>query len=306
MDKRKASPQRKLSLLRRASLQRKISFQRKFIQLLSALIYNANLPGFVSGELYKGSTKGICVPGLNCYSCPGAVGACPLGSLQSGLSAVPRKFPLYVLGFLLLVGLLLGRLVCGFLCPFGLIQELFYKIPSPKLKKNRVTKKLSWLKYAVLVVLVLLIPLWTAIANGVAVPAFCKYLCPAGTLEGGFLLAALRPEYRPLLGWLFSWKAALCVLILVACVFCYRSFCRFLCPLGAIYGLFNRVALFAFRIDEDKCTRCGICTRKCLLDVEQLGDRECIQCGACRAHCPHDAIYFGNDTFRFAKKKASK
>ena len=184
-------------------------FRRRCIQLVSALLYNAHLPGFLSGSIFKGSVKGVCVPGLNCYSCPGAVGSCPLGALQNALSNLPNKLPLYIAGFLLLVGVGLGRVVCGFLCPFGLIQELLHKIPSPKLRKNRWTRKLSWLKYGVLVVFVVALPVWYAFARGLPVPTFCKYICPAGTLEGGFPLLALRTEYRSLAGWLFSWKALL-------------------------------------------------------------------------------------------------
>lgn len=269
-----------------------LEFRRRCIQLLSALIYNANLSGFVSGSLYKGSTKGICVPGLNCYSCPGAVGSCPLGALQNGLAAIPRKFPFYVLGLLLLFGLLLGRLICGFLCPFGLIQELLYKIPSLKLKKNKWTKRLSWLKYVILAFFVIAIPIWSALRRGVPLPAFCKYICPAGTLEGGVLLAVLRPEYRALLGWLFSWKALLCLLILLGSVFIFRNFCRFFCPLGALYSLFSRVAVFGIQVDESRCTHCDICTKTCLLDVEKVGDRECVQCGKCKEKCPCNAIHY--------------
>ena len=114
----------------------RLEFRRKCIQLVSALLYNANLPGFASGSIYKGPSKGVCVPGLNCYSCPGAVGSCPLGALQNALSNLPHKLPLYIAGFFLLTGIVLGRVVCGFLCPFGLIQELLHKIPTPKIKKT--------------------------------------------------------------------------------------------------------------------------------------------------------------------------
>ena len=272
---------------------KKAAFRRKCIQLASALLYNANFAGFASGTIYKGDPKGVCVPGLNCYSCPGAVAACPLGSLQNALSAMPNKLPLYIVGILMLLGLSLGRLICGFLCPFGLIQELLHKIPGKKIKKGQWSRKLSWLKYAVLAVFVIAIPLWYAFTSGYPLPGFCKYICPAGTLEGGIPLVAMREEYRSLAGWLFTWKTGLCAAILLLCVFCYRAFCRFLCPLGAIYSLFSRVALLAFRVDAGKCDGCGLCTRTCQMDVAHVGDRECIQCGQCRHICPRGAIYFG-------------
>ena len=273
----------------------KIPFKRRCIQLVSALLYNANLSGFASGSIYKGPTKGVCVPGLNCYSCPGAVGSCPLGALQNALSNLPNKLPLYLLGFLLLVGLALGRVVCGFLCPFGLIQELLHKIPTPKIKKSALTRRLRWLKYVILVVFVVWLPLWYAYVKGMPVPAFCKYICPAGTLEGGWPLMALREEYRALAGFLFHWKTGLCIAILSLCVFCYRAFCRFLCPLGAIYGLFAKIALLAVRVDKDLCIGCDLCVKHCKMDVDHVGDRECIHCGDCQSVCPVHAIYFGKE-----------
>ena len=274
---------------------KKPEFRRKCIQLVSALLYNANLQGFASGSIFKGQSKGLCVPGLNCYSCPGAVAACPLGALQNALSNLPNKLPLYIVGFLLLVGVGLGRVVCGFLCPFGLIQELLHKIPTPKIKKSRWTARLSWAKYGILAVFVVALPLWYAFAEGLPVPAFCKYICPAGTLEGGFPLVALRAEYRAIVGALFGWKTLVCVAILILCVFLYRAFCRFLCPLGAIYSLFSRVALLAVRVDESLCDNCGACTRVCQMDVKRVGDHECIQCGQCSRACHKNAIYFGKE-----------
>ena len=103
--------------------------KRKVIQIISTFLYNPNIFNFFEGKIYKGNAKSVCVPGLNCYSCPGAIGSCPLGSLQNSIANPLLKFPFYILGLLLLFGILLGRTICGFLCPFGLIQELLYKIP---------------------------------------------------------------------------------------------------------------------------------------------------------------------------------
>ena len=271
----------------------KMALSRRCIQLASALIYNANLAGFRDGSLYRGQSKGLCVPGLNCYSCPGAVASCPLGTLQNAISRMPQKAPYYIAGFLLLTGLVLGRIVCGFLCPFGLVQELLHKIPGPKIKKSLWTRRLSYLKYIILAVFVVIVPLWYAYAKGYPLPAFCKYICPAGTLEGGWPMVLLREDFRQVIGALFGWKTLVCVAVLVSCVFCYRAFCRFVCPLGAIYSLFARVALIAVRVDKSLCNDCGACVRRCPMDVRRVGDRECVQCGHCRASCPQNAIYFG-------------
>ncbi|MBQ9117114.1 MAG: 4Fe-4S binding protein [Clostridia bacterium] len=265
--------------------------KRRLIQLYAALLFNANLKGFGNGRIYTGPLKNICTPGLNCYSCPGASGACPLGALQNALGASNTRAPYYVIGIIMLYGLLLGRWICGFLCPFGLIQELLHKIPTPKLKKNRFTRVFSWLKYVILVLFVVILPLMYALRK-VPLPAFCKYICPAGTLEGamGLLSNKLNEDMLGMLGPLFTWKFLLLVCFVVACVFIYRFFCRFFCPLGALYGLFNRICFFGIKLDKPRCTDCGLCVSKCKMDIRHVGDHECISCGECISVCPTKAI----------------
>lgn len=265
--------------------------RRRLIQLYAALLYNANLKGFIEGQIYTGKTKNICVPGLNCYSCPAAAGACPLGALQNALASSRHRAPYYVIGLLLLFGLTLGRLICGFLCPFGLIQELLYKIKTPKIKKSRYTRILSYLKYVILTVFVVIIPLAYAVKS-LPLPAFCKYICPAGTMEGaiGLLSNPVNADKFSMLGILFTRKFVIMIFILTVCIFCYRAFCRFLCPLGAIYGFFCRIALLGVRLNPEVCTGCGLCVKKCKMDVRHIGDHECIQCGECMKVCPVHAI----------------
>ena len=266
---------------------------RRLIQLYSALLHNAHLKGFLDGEIYQGKAKYACVPGFNCYSCPGAVGACPLGSIQNALASSGHRAGWYVMGILLLFGVTLGRTICGWLCPLGLIQELLHKIPTYKLRKNRVTRALSWLKYVILAVFVVAIPLWYGLKHDIPVPGFCKYICPAGTLEGavGLLSNPNNTGLFGMLGILFTRKFTIMLIIGLACVFCYRSFCRFLCPLGAIYGLFNRFCLVGVRVDEKRCNSCGACVRSCGMDVRHVGDHECIHCAKCMDSCARKAIF---------------
>lgn len=267
--------------------------KRTFIQFLTAFLYNGNLPGFVSGKIWQGPSKSICVPGLNCYSCPGALGSCPLGALQSSLSGVILRFPFYVLGLLILFGLLLGRVICGWLCPFGLVQELLYKIPSPKLVKNKATQTLTKLKYIIGLLFVIILPLIFFFAVGVGSPTFCKYICPAGTLEAALPLLSTNPFLKQNLGALFNWKLFLLLVTIIASIVVYRPFCRFICPLGAFYSLFNKLSYFGIQVDKLKCIGCDACIRKCKMDCIRVGDRECINCGECIGVCPTNAISLG-------------
>lgn len=260
--------------------------KRRLTQLVCALLYNCNLKGFAKGKIYQGKAKSACVPGLNCYSCPGAVGSCPLGSLQSALVSSKYKINYYILGMLLLFGVIFGRIVCGLLCPFGLLQELLYKLPTKKIKKGKWSRILSYVKYMILAVFVIAIPIVKL------APGFCKYICPAGTLEGGIPLVATNEQLRTLIGELFSWKVFVLVIILISAVFVFRSFCRFLCPLGAIYSLFYKVSLCGVHVDKDKCVGCNECVRECLMDVKSVGDRECVHCGECIGKCPTCAISY--------------
>ena len=265
---------------------------RRLAQLYSALLHNAYIKGFIDGRIYTGGAKYACVPGFNCYSCPGAVGSCPLGALQNALASAGHRAGWYVLGIVLLFGVMLGRTICGWLCPLGLVQELLHKVPTPKLKKGPVTRALSWLKYVILAVFVVALPLWYGLRYDVPLPAFCKYICPAGTLEGavGHLANPANAAYYGMLGALFTRKFVIMLVIGLACVFCYRGFCRFICPLGAIYGLFNRFNVIGVKVDADRCNRCGACVQHCGMDVRRVGDHECIHCGQCMAVCSRGAL----------------
>ena len=182
---------------------------RGFIQAGATLLTNLHLPNFAKGALYQGGGKYVCVPGLNCYSCPGAAGACPVGAFQAVVGSSKFRFSYYITGILILFGVLLGRFICGFLCPFGWFQELLHKIPSPKLSTKKL-KPLRYLKYAVLLVMVVLLPLLAVNELGMGDPFFCKYLCPQGVLEGAIPLSLTNAGIRAALGKLFTWKPASC------------------------------------------------------------------------------------------------
>ena len=262
------------------------------IQLAATLVSNPFFLNFFQGKIYKGKLKSICVPGLNCYSCPAAAASCPIGALQAVIGSSKFQFAYYMIGLLIFIGVLLGRVVCGFLCPFGWFQELLHKIPTKKCS----TKKLhflTYLKYVILGVFVIILPMTLVNELGMGDPFFCKYICPAGILEGGIPLSLADETIRASLGWLFTWKSCILLGLIVLSVFFYRPFCKWLCPLGAFYALFNKVSLYRFRIDRDKCTSCGACAKVCKMDVEVYktpNHTECIRCGDCLRTCPHGAI----------------
>ena len=267
---------------------------RGFIQAGATLLTNIHLPNFAKGTLYQGSGKYVCVPGLNCYSCPGAAGACPVGAFQAVVGSSKFRFSYYITGILILFGVLLGRFICGFLCPFGWFQELLHKIPSPKLSTKKL-KPLRYLKYAVLLVMVVLLPLLAVNELGMGDPFFCKYLCPQGVLEGAIPLSLTNAGIRTALGKLFTWKACILLAVIVGSVVFYRPFCKWLCPLGAFYALLNKVSLFQMRVDPHKCVSCGACARACKMDVDITktpNHAECIRCGMCMKACPMDAIQY--------------
>ena len=84
--------------------------------------------------------------------------------------------------------------------------------------------------------------------------------------------------------------------VLAAAAVIHRPFCRYLCPLGAFYALFNRFSFYRLSLDTDKCVGCGRCERVCPMAVEVtkgLDGGECIRCGACRPVCPTGAIGIG-------------
>ena len=182
---------------------------RTWVQLCFTALSNGYAAGFLQGTIYKGKLKFVCLPGLNCYSCPGALGSCPIGAFQAVIASRDYKLTYYVTGFLMLVGAVLGRFVCGWLCPFGLVQDLLYKIPFPgKRKLLPGDRWLKYLKYAILIGFVILLPLTVLDVVGQGQPWVCKWICPSGTLLGGIPLVSANPSLRGALGGLFTWKMA--------------------------------------------------------------------------------------------------
>ena len=283
---------------------KKIFRFRPWIQAAFTVLSNGYIAGFLHGKIYTGPMKTICVPGLNCYSCPGALGSCPIGALQAVISGYRHNFSYYVFGLLMLFGVLLGRLICGFLCPFGWIQQLLHKIPVKKIRlPAKPDRALRYLKYLILLVFVILLPMLAVDMFGMGSPWFCKWICPAGTLEGGLPLVAANESLKNSLGFIFWWKIALLGITILASMVIYRPFCKYVCPLGAFYALFNKWSLTRMELNHESCVKCGRCMVSCPMQVNVLKDinsAECIRCGKCAGVCPTGAIdlKFGKITLK--------
>ncbi len=244
------------------------------VQLASFLVMNSYFT--------QGVTKGLPCPGFNCYACPTAIFACPVGSLQHFV--IIREIPFYVLGAVAFVGALGGRAACGWLCPFGFLQELMYKLPLPKWQ---LPSRLGWLRYVFIALLVVAIPYITL------EPWFCK-LCPQGTLEAGIPQIFLLPELRALIGWLYALKIAILLAFLAWMAVSKRPFCRWVCPLGAIWSPFNPVSAVRLEVDNRACILCNRCQQVCPVNIRIYDNAdaiECVRCLECVRVCPVDCIH---------------
>ncbi len=283
---------------------RKPSFRMMF-QISYVALTNGYWLGFANGTIYTGATKAVCVPGLNCYSCPGALASCPIGALQNVLANRNFQFTFYVVGFLMITGAIFGRFVCGWLCPFGLAQDLLFKIPFlKKIRKIRGDKILKYLKFVMLALFVVILPLFVVDIVGQGSPWFCEWVCPAGTLMAGWPLVAANSSLQAIVGGLYAWKNFILITILVLSVLVYRPFCRYVCPLGAVYELAQPISLYRYRIDQEACTKCGVCQKTCKLELsifETPNSPACIRCGDCIRACPENAI-----SVEFLKRKIKK
>lgn len=261
-----------------------LSAFRKLAQLSSTLLANSYIGSFYVKAINTNPLKGACVPFLNCYACPSAVFSCPIGTLQHFMTI--RTVPVYLLGFIVMIGITIGRMACGWACPFGFLQDLMYKIKSPKVKIPAIY---SYLKYAVLILLVLVIPYQTG------EPWFSK-LCPAGTLMAGIPWALWNPTNpvtgRPVLpdgpGLIFYLSLIILFGFFAWFVVSKRPFCRVFCPMGALLSLFNRYSMVRLEVSR-QCDGCLTCQANCPVDLDVSVDansRECIRCLEC-TKCGH-------------------
>lgn len=270
--------------------------KRKLVQWITFMV--ARLGVFrVSGICPIKRTELGVFPFLNCQACEMATGGCPIGMLQYSL--IKKKVPYLVIGVMILSGVLLGRTICGWFCPFGFVSDIFDRISTHKFKPNI---KLNYIKYGALI-LVCSAFLWSF-------PVFCVFFCGSGKILGilpYYLTTGLSSlkEFFITGAWLKSFLAfhlcALVIYILGAAYISGRWFCRYICPLGAFYGLFNYVTPFKVCHDKTKCTHCGACKKVCPMNVDlERGNFSditgCIRCGRCTKLCNARKFSFCNES----------
>lgn len=248
---------------------KRIRISRIFTQISALVVLNIQALGL----------RGICSPVFFCHSCPLASMACPLGVLVN--FATLKIWPFITIGILGLVGTFAGRLVCGWVCPFGFLQDMLHKIPT---RKFSLPSKLRYVKYAVLVGLVFAVPFFLP-----GKPyTFCDF-CPSGTLESTIPWAFIGhwDVNSGLFGGFtarFITRISILAGVLLFVVLVSRGFCRVFCPLGAIFGLFNRFSLFRFNLAYKKCNSCSACAKVCPVGIDpvtEMNGEECIRCYEC-------------------------
>jgi polyferredoxin len=221
---------------------------------------------------------GLCAPVFHCYSCPLATFSCPIGILAN-YSAL-HLAPLLAIGILLVVGSIFGSLVCGWACPFGLLQDLLGRIPLPKF---RLPGFLGWTRYAVLLGLVFVLPYFFGDGRWFFI---CR-LCPAGALEASVPYSVQQSLAGHGIVWLSWSKAAILIAFLVLSLLMWRPWCTLLCPLGAFFSVCNYVSLMFLRFQPGRCNDCELCRDLCKYrgPSERRGsDLRCIRCLEC-ANC---------------------
>ena len=276
------------------SLEGKLGLKRGLVQWLAFV--GARLGMFrVAGVAAVPRCSAGIFPFLNCQSCEMATGACPVGQAQMGI--LDKSVPLLALGTIVATAAVLGRALCGWLCPFGLFSDILDRISL-----RRFVPSHRWRIGGYVVGGLLIAATLVFVAAGITGQApFCSTVCASGKLYGllPYYATTAAPEVARLDAaggtGTFIYHAALFGLFLVAAVLISgRVFCRYLCPLGAALGLAHRVSAVRVVHHAAHCSGCEQCLPSCPMGIDLarpdfLTQSSCIRCGRCVAVCARGA-----------------
>jgi len=189
---------------------------------------------------------------------------------------------LIALIFFVVLAVIGNKLICGWACPFGALQELIYSLPI--LRKVKQWKTPFWLT--------------NTIRGGLFCVALLFLFGIVGGRKGFVIYHYLNPFN------LFNldfdhWLILLTVVVfLTLAFFTYRPFCQFICPFGLVSWIAEKLSLYRVIIDEEKCTKCGACIKACPLHAakgkveNKTFSADCFSCARCLNVCPVDAIHY--------------
>ena len=276
------------------SLDRKLGIGRGLTQWLAFVAARLGVFRVAGVAPVARCTAGV-FPFLNCQACEMATGACPIGQVQNSLLA--GTFPALAVGVIVATVSALGRWICGWLCPFGLFSDIVDRASS-----RRWTPSHRWRAGGFVVAALLLVAVEVLAFAGVRnIAPFCSTVCASGKLYGLLpyyaTTAAGEVARLPESGGqaAFIYHAVLFALLIVAAIaISGRAFCRYLCPLGAMLGLGNRIAAVRIAHHDHFCTGCDRCLEHCPMGIDLanrdfLTETSCIRCGRCVAICKQGA-----------------
>jgi len=262
-----------------------LKFKQRLVQTFSFIALNSNLRG---AEVYP-----VCLPVMHCNACPLSWTTCPIYRLSE---LVQFHEPIMsaewlFLGVILGLCVIAGRYFCGWVCPAGFVQDMLFKIPTPKFQ---LPSYMKWLKYGFLFITVIAV----AYFAGKEVPAFFCTYCPTATVESVIPAMIFLPEY--VIGAAGNWRFVVLAIVVVLAITNYRNFCKIMCPIGAMVAITNKFSLFSMKLGADKCIHCHKCDKSCPMDVPVENcsvtgrkinrNSECIECLTCESVCPTTAI----------------
>lgn len=221
---------------------------------------------------------------------------CPYGGLESLYSVIfsgtfiQKIFigTMTLLTLTLLLSLIFRRSFCGTICPFGALQEFFGLLGKKIFRKRftiptKIDKPLRYLKYIVL--LLTIIFAWKT--TGLWVDPYDPWAA-YGHISAGF--SSLTSEYLIAL--------ILLIVVLIGSMLYDRFFCKYLCPMGAVYGIISKFSPSKITRNEDKCINCNLCSKNCPVNIDvahldKVTSSECLGCQSCVLSCPKkDALEY--------------